>query len=173
MSNDQFDSLQNCHHLISNSLGAMPRGAADALAEYAEVWRTRGVRAWGEVWCEPPAPLSGKVDLLLATAMPGMPFNQTFTVPTRLTLRTTDDGIRMFATPIKELEQLRKPNPVTVENTELTAEAAEVSLEVEEELEGRVLQVWPEYEDCAALAERHGVSLWEVQQAALEAYRTT
>ena len=35
----------------------------------------------------------------------------------------------------------------------------------------RVLQAWPEYEQCASLAREHGVSLWEVQQAALEAYR--
>jgi len=41
-------------------------------------------------------------------AMPGMPFNQAFTFPHRLTLRTTPDGIRMFATPIRELAQLRK-----------------------------------------------------------------
>jgi len=37
-------------------------------------------------------------------------------------------------------------------------------------LRGRVLQVWPEYDACAALAERHGVTLWQVQQAALVAY---
>ena len=37
-------------------------------------------------------------------------------------------------------------------------------------LEGRVLRAWPEYDDCAALAERHGVPLERVQQAALEAY---
>ena len=39
-------------------------------------------------------------------AMPGMPFNQTFTVPHRLTLRTTSDGVRMFAEPVKEIEKL-------------------------------------------------------------------
>jgi fructan beta-fructosidase len=53
--------------------------------------------------------------------MPNMPFNQTFTVPTRLTLRTTEEGIRMFATPIKELEQLRRPNPKLTQDKELTA----------------------------------------------------
>ncbi len=37
-------------------------------------------------------------------------------------------------------------------------------------LHGQVLHVWPEYDSCAALAERHGVSLWQVQQAALDAY---
>ena len=55
--------------------------------------------------------------------MPGMPFNQTFSVPTNLTLHTTADGVRMFADPIKELEQLRKPNPKVAENKVLTAAA--------------------------------------------------
>lgn len=66
--------------------------------------------------------------------LPDMPFNQTFTVPTNLTLRTTEDGIRMFATPIKELEQLRKPNPKTAEKARLTAEAPSVTFEVEDQL---------------------------------------
>jgi fructan beta-fructosidase len=61
--------------------------------------------------------------------IPNMPFNQTFTVPTRLTLRTTDDGIRMFATPIKELRQLRKPNPKTVEGTVLSADKPTVEID--------------------------------------------
>ena len=34
--------------------------------------------------------------------MPDMPFNQTFSLPTNLTLHTTADGIRMFAYPIKK-----------------------------------------------------------------------
>jgi len=66
--------------------------------------------------------------------MPDMPFNQTFTVPTNLTLHTTEDGIRMFATPIKELEQLRKPDPKTAENTELTAESPAVAFDVADQL---------------------------------------
>ncbi len=40
--------------------------------------------------------------------MPGMPFNQAFTLPHRLTLRRTQDGIRMFAKPVKELASLHK-----------------------------------------------------------------
>ena len=66
--------------------------------------------------------------------MPDMPFNQTFSVPTNLTLHTTDEGIRMFAAPIKELEQLRKPNPQTAENKELTAETPTVKLDVKDQL---------------------------------------
>ena len=66
--------------------------------------------------------------------MPGMPFNQTFTVPTSLTLRTTDDGIRMFATPIKELDQLHRPNPKTAANKELTSEAPAVEFDAANQL---------------------------------------
>ena len=38
--------------------------------------------------------------------MERMPFNQTFTFPHNLTLRTTDDGVRLFAQPVREIEQL-------------------------------------------------------------------
>jgi len=41
-------------------------------------------------------------------AMPGMPFNQTFSFPHELTLRTTERGIRMFAEPVKEIEKIYK-----------------------------------------------------------------
>jgi fructan beta-fructosidase len=35
-----------------------------------------------------------------------MPFNQQMTVPVELTLRTTGDGVRLFAVPVKEIEAL-------------------------------------------------------------------
>lgn len=38
--------------------------------------------------------------------MPGMPFNQTFTFPHELTLRTTVDGIRLCAEPVHEISLL-------------------------------------------------------------------
>ena len=46
----EFPILANTTYLISNSLGAMPRAAQQALNEYADVWATRGVRAWEETW---------------------------------------------------------------------------------------------------------------------------
>jgi kynureninase len=48
----EFPILETTVYLISNSLGAMPRGAARGLAEYAETWATRGIRAWEEGWWE-------------------------------------------------------------------------------------------------------------------------
>ena len=47
--------------MISNSLGAMPRQTAGNLAEYAETWATRGVRAWEERWWEMPVEVGNKV----------------------------------------------------------------------------------------------------------------
>jgi kynureninase len=47
---DEFPILSRSVYMISNSLGAMPRGVEASLAEYAETWATRGVRAWAERW---------------------------------------------------------------------------------------------------------------------------
>jgi fructan beta-fructosidase len=41
-------------------------------------------------------------------AMPGMPFNQTFSFPHELSLRDTAEGVRMFAEPVVEIEHLRE-----------------------------------------------------------------
>jgi kynureninase len=46
----EFPILETCTYLVSHSLGAMPRRAADNLQAFAETWATRGVRAWGEGW---------------------------------------------------------------------------------------------------------------------------
>jgi kynureninase len=46
----QFPIVGRTNYLISNSLGAMPARAKEDLAEYADTWATRGVRAWAEGW---------------------------------------------------------------------------------------------------------------------------
>lgn len=61
--------------------------------------------------------------------MPGMPFNQTFSLPTNLTLRTTKDGVRMFAEPVEEVASLRKPDPRVERGRTLTAAAPTLTLE--------------------------------------------
>jgi len=73
--------------------------------------------------------------------MPGMPFNQTFTLPTNLTLHSTKDGVRMYARPVKEIETLRKPSAIEIKGKELTADAPSVSSEVKSDLVDVVLKV--------------------------------
>ncbi len=50
--------------------------------------------------------------------IPNHRFDQLFSLPNRLTLRTTDDGVRMFSEPVKEFEKLRTKTH-TVENEPL------------------------------------------------------
>jgi len=38
----EFPILERTTYMISNSLGAMPRGVNDALHHYAETWNSRG-----------------------------------------------------------------------------------------------------------------------------------
>jgi kynureninase len=47
---DRFPILASTTYLINHSLGAMPAEAEVRLQRYAEEWRTRGARAWGEGW---------------------------------------------------------------------------------------------------------------------------
>lgn len=45
-----FPILESSTYLISNSLGAMPRGVHEALRHYAETWATAGAMAWEKEW---------------------------------------------------------------------------------------------------------------------------
>jgi kynureninase len=51
---DEFPILAHTTYMISHSLGPMPRRAQAALAEFAETWATRGIRAWEEGWWQMP-----------------------------------------------------------------------------------------------------------------------
>ncbi|HXB56957.1 MAG TPA: aminotransferase class V-fold PLP-dependent enzyme [Vicinamibacteria bacterium] len=66
----EFPILERSVYLVSHSLGAMPRGAADRLAAYADAWATRGVRAWAEGWWHMPLELGDTLGRLLG-APPG------------------------------------------------------------------------------------------------------
>ena len=67
---DRFPILESTTYLVSNSLGAMPRTVSDRLAEYANEWATRGVRAWAERWWEMPVAVGDEIAPLIG-AGPG------------------------------------------------------------------------------------------------------
>jgi kynureninase len=46
----RFPILSTSTYLINNSLGAMPGATRDSLAEFAELWATKGVEAWTSDW---------------------------------------------------------------------------------------------------------------------------
>jgi len=62
----EFPILERTNYLVSNSLGAMPRGVPDRLAEYVDAWAEMGVRAWMNAgWWELPATIGDDVAPLI------------------------------------------------------------------------------------------------------------
>ncbi len=68
---DEFPILATCTYLISNSLGAMPRGVYASLQAYADTWAALGVSAWGRPYGDRPTwwDLSGAVGDKIAPLM--------------------------------------------------------------------------------------------------------
>lgn len=67
----EFPILARSTYLVSNSLGAMPRGVPDRLAEYVDAWADLGVRAWARSgWWEMPVTAGNEIAPLIG-AGPG------------------------------------------------------------------------------------------------------
>jgi kynureninase len=67
---DEFPILADTTYLINHSLGAMPADAERRLAQYAQTWKTRGIRAWGEGWWELPLTVGDQIGRIIG-ARPG------------------------------------------------------------------------------------------------------
>jgi kynureninase len=67
---DRFPILAETTYLINHSLAAMPAAAEDRLAEYARMWKTRGIRSWGEGWWDMPLTVGDQVGRIVG-APPG------------------------------------------------------------------------------------------------------
>jgi kynureninase len=57
----EFPILEHTTYLASHTLGPMPRGAAERLAEYARMWAERGIRSWAEGWWDAPLRVGDQV----------------------------------------------------------------------------------------------------------------
>ena len=86
----EFPILESCAYLISHSLGAMPRGAAGRLQDYAEMWATRGVRAWAEGWWDMPLALGDEVGRIIGADAGTVAMHQNVSVCQSLILSCFD-----------------------------------------------------------------------------------
>jgi kynureninase len=64
----EFPILAHTTYMVSHSLGAMPRGATAAVAEFTDTWATRGIRAWEEGWWEMPVTLGNLIADIIGAA---------------------------------------------------------------------------------------------------------
>jgi kynureninase len=64
----EFPILDRTTYMISNSLGAMPRGVYDGMRAYADSWAQRGVRAWEEGWWDMAVGVGDQIAPLIGAA---------------------------------------------------------------------------------------------------------
>jgi len=60
-----------------------------------------------QTWHNMPNQRRVQIAWMQSPAYPGMPFNQQMTIPSELTLHSTEEGLRMRMNPIQEIETLR------------------------------------------------------------------
>jgi kynureninase len=86
----EFPILDKTVYLISHSLGAMPRQTFERLQEYAEIWATRGVRAWAEGWWDMPVRLGNEVARIIGAAPNTVVMHQNVSICQSLILSCLD-----------------------------------------------------------------------------------
>jgi len=64
----EFPILEHTTYLINHSLAAMPAKAEDRLAEYARMWKERGIRSWGEGWWTMPMTVGDQIGRIIGGA---------------------------------------------------------------------------------------------------------
>jgi kynureninase len=100
----EFPILGSCTYLISHSLGAMPRGAYDSLREYADVWASRGVRAWAEGWWEMPLAVGDEVAKIIGAPPATVAMHQNVSVCQSLILSCFEPDARRNKIVYSDLE---------------------------------------------------------------------
>lgn len=86
----EFPILERTTYMISHSLGAMPRKVYDRLHEYADMWATRGIRAWAEGWWEMPVTTGDKLARILGADSGSVVMHQNVSVCQSLILSCFD-----------------------------------------------------------------------------------
>ena len=107
----EFPILEKTVYLISHSLGAMPRATYERMHEYADVWATRGVRAWAEGWWEMPLTVGDEVGRVIGADAGTTVMHQNVSVCQALILscfdadsRATPGGVKRNKIVYSELE---------------------------------------------------------------------
>lgn len=77
---DEFPILDRTTYMISNSLGAMPRGVYGGMRAYADSWAERGVRAWEEGWWEMAVGVGDKIAPLIGAGPGEISLHQNVTI---------------------------------------------------------------------------------------------
>ena len=86
----EFPTLEHTLHFISHSLGAMPAAVETSLADYARLWRERGIRAWEERWFELPMQVGDLLAGLVGVEKGSVSVHPNVTLAQAVALSTVD-----------------------------------------------------------------------------------
>jgi len=100
----EFPILDRATYMISNSLGAMPRGVYEGLRAYADSWAERGVRAWEEGWWEMAVSVGDKIAPLIGASRGEISLHQNVTLTQAVISSCFDFGGRRNKVVMVELE---------------------------------------------------------------------
>ncbi len=100
----EFPILDRTTYMISNSLGAMPRGVYEGLRAYADSWAERGVRAWEEGWWEMAVSVGDKIAPLIGASRGEISLHQNVTLTQAVISSCFDFGGRRNKVVMVELE---------------------------------------------------------------------
>lgn len=90
----EFPILESTVYMISNSLGAMPRKVYERMQEFADIWATRGVRAWHEGWWEMPIEVGNLLGDILHAPHGTISMHQNVSIAESILLSCFDFGGR-------------------------------------------------------------------------------
>jgi kynureninase len=83
---ERFPILADTTYLINHSLAAMPAAVEERLAEYARMWKTRGIRSWGEGWWTMPLTVGDQVGRIVGAPAGTVCMHQNVTVAVAVVL---------------------------------------------------------------------------------------
>jgi kynureninase len=83
---DRFPILADTTYLINHSLAAMPAAAETRVLEYTHMWKTRGIRAWGEGWWDLPLTVGDQIGRIIGAPRGTVCMHQNVTVAVAVVL---------------------------------------------------------------------------------------
>ena len=87
---EEFPLATRTTHLISHSLGAMPRRARARLAAYLDQWDERGIRSWGDAWWNLPVEMGDVLAPVLGASLGSVTVQPNVTIAQAIVLSSID-----------------------------------------------------------------------------------
>jgi kynureninase len=86
----EFPTLARTTHMISHSLGAMPLRTRERLAQFADEWTERSIRAWSEGWWDMPVTVGDLIGKIIDAAPGSVVMHQNVSICQQIVLSALD-----------------------------------------------------------------------------------